>query len=187
MPDTRQDDVTRLLRDASSGNREAVGELLPQVYAELRSLASSYLLRERADHTLQPTALVHEAYMRLVGQRTIGWEDRAQFFGAAATVMRRILVDHARARKAQKRGGGRAKTPLDNAVAAFEERAFDLVALDDALELLASIDQRKIRIVELRFFGGLTVDETAQVVGASVRSVERHWRFTRAWLVSRLS
>lgn len=160
--------------------------LLPVVYDELRSLASMFLGHERANHTLQPTALVHEAYMRLIGQRSVGWKDRAQFFAAAATVMRRILVDHARAQKALKRGGGRAQTPLDEAVAVFEERAVDLVALDEALSRLAEMDERKARVVELRFFGGLTVAETAKVVDAPLRTVEREWTLAKAWLKAEL-
>lgn len=174
--------MVRLLHEAGAGSHDAVGKLLPRVYDELRYLASSYLVRERSDHTLQPTALVHEAYMRLIGQRTIGWKDKAQFLGAAATVMRRILVDHARARKAKKRGGGRSKTPLDLAVAAFEERAFDLVALDEAMERLAALDMRKSRIVELRFFGGLSVQETSRVIDVPLRTVEREWALAKAWL-----
>ena len=187
MSEARTDEFIRLLHEAGVGSHEAVGKLLPRVYDELRLLASSYLGGERTDHTLQPTALVHEAYLRLVGQRTVGWTDRAQFFAAAATVMRRILVDHARARKAKKRGGGQSRTPLDDAVAAFEERAFDLVSLDEALQRLSAIDERKSRIVELRFFGGLTIEDTARVTGVAVRTVEREWTMAKAWLRGELT
>lgn len=176
------DTVVHLLRSVRGGSDGAIDELLPVVYEELRRLASAYLNHERRDHTLQPTALVHEAYLRLVGQRSIGCEDRTQFFAAASTVMRRVLVDHARARKAAKRGGGRAKTSLDEALACFEERAYDLIALNDALARLASIDERKSRVVELRFFGGLTVKEVSDVVGAPVRTIEREWTLAKAWL-----
>lgn len=176
------DQVIALLQEATRGSHNAIDRLLPVVYDELRGLAMAYLNRERSDHTLQPTALVHEAYLRLVGQRTVGWEDRTHFFAAASTVMRRILVDHARAKKATKRGGGRAKTPLDDAVAVFEERAYDLVSLNDAPELLAAQDERKSRVVELRFFGGLTVKETSQVLKVPVRTIEREWAMAKAWL-----
>lgn len=181
------DSFVRLLHAAGEGSAAAIDALLPKVYEELRSLASSYLNRERADHTLQPTALVHEAYLRLLGQRTVGWKDRAQFLSAAAIVMRRILVDHARRRNAAKRGGKVARTPLDDAVTGFEERAIDLVALDEALTALTEIDPRKGRIVELRFFAGLTAEEAARIIGVNVRTVEREWTVARAWLRSQLN
>lgn len=181
------EEIVGLLEAAARGSDEAVDQLLPKVYDELRCLASSYLHRERCDHTLQPTALVHEAYLRLIGQRTVGWRDRAQFFYAAATVMRRILVDHARARNAIKRGGNWRKTALDDAVTMLEERAVDLVSLDEALVRLAELDERMSRIVELRFFGGLTVEETSGVMEMSVRTVEREWTMAKAWLRGELN
>ncbi len=180
-------DVTQLLEAARSGSTDAVNQLLPLVYDELRRIATDYLSHERSDHTLQPTALVHEAYLRLVNQRTAGWNDRAQFFGVAAKAMRRILVDRARMHKAAKRGGGAAKLELDEAVANFEERAMDLVALDEALEKLAEIDERKARVVELRFFGGLTAPEAAKVLDCPLRTIERDWTLAKAWLRAEIS
>ncbi len=179
--------IVDLLHAARHGSREAVEELLPAVYAELCRLALCYLSKERSDHTLQPTALVHEAYLRLVGQRSVGWEDRTQFFAAAATVMRRVLVDHARARNATKRGGGRRRTALDDVVTCFEERAYDLVALNEALERLASMDKRKAQVVELRFFGGLSVEEAAGFIGIPRRTAEREWTLAKAWLRGELN
>lgn len=179
--------IVDLLHAVRHGSREAVDELLPAVYAELRRLAMCYLSKERSDHTLQPTALVHEAYLRLVGQRSVGWEDRTQFFAAAATVMRRVLVDHARARNATKRGGGRRRTALDDVVTCFEERACDLVALNEALERLAAMDERKAQVVELRFFGGLSVAEAAGFIGIPRRTAEREWTLAKAWLRGELS
>jgi RNA polymerase sigma factor (TIGR02999 family) len=177
-----QEEVSRLLQEAAEGRAAAVDELFPLVYGELRRLASAYLNRERAGHTLQTTALVNEAYLKLADQRRAGWKTRAQFLGIAAQAMRRILVDHARARKAAKRGGGQGNIQLDETVTAFEERAVDLVALDAALERLRRIDERKARVVELRFFGGLTVEETADVLGIGLRTVDREWVTARAWL-----
>lgn len=182
MSDSATDDILRLARAVNAGSRDAIDQLLPRVYEELRGIAVNFLRSERNDHTLQPTALVHEAYLRLLNQRSVGWEDRTHFFAAAATVMRRILVDHARAHKAAKRGGGRRRTALDDAVALFEKRALDLVGLDQALEKLGKIDERKSRIVELRFFGGLTVDETSKVLDIRRRTVEREWTLAKAWL-----
>lgn len=176
-----------LLQAARRGSSGAVDQLLPIVYEELRGLASAFLFRERNDHTLQPTALVHEAYMRLVGQREVGWEDRTHFFAAAATVMRRVLVDHARAKKAIKRGGDRKRTSLDEAVTRFEDRAYDLLGLNEALDRLAAVDKRKARIVELRFFGGLTVAETSTVLGTTTRTIEREWTLAKAWLRGELT
>ena len=176
------DDVTPLLQAASLGSREAVDQLLPLVYDELRGLAADYLHRERTDHTLQATAIVHEAYLRLVNQQSVGWKDRSQFFAVAAKVMRRILVDHARAHRAAKRGGGKKKTEFDDAFALFQQRAGDLLGLDEALKRLATVDERKSRVVELRFFGGLTVEETSRVLDVPLRTVERDWTFAKAWL-----
>jgi len=180
------DEVTDLLRSVGNGSRDAVDKLLPLVYDELRRIASDYLHRERCDHTLQPTAIVHEAYLRLVNQNSVGWRDRTQFFAVAAKIMRRILVDHARSRRAAKRGGGRHRTEFDDAFAVFEERAIDLVALDELLSELAELDERKARAVELRFFGGLSVEETSRVLDVPLRTVERDWTFSKAWLKSKL-
>lgn len=175
-------DVTKLLADWSHGDREALDKLMPLVYAELRRVASHYLRRERAGDTLQTTALVHDAYLRLVDQKDVHWENRAHFFSIAAEAMRRILVEHARRHRAAKRGGGACKVSLDEAVGWPEQRAVDLVALDDALTSLTAIDSQKSRIVELRFFGGLTMEEIAQVLGVSLATVERGWHIAKLWL-----
>jgi RNA polymerase sigma factor (TIGR02999 family) len=180
-------DVTRLLEAAAGGSRSAIDELLPVVYEELRRMAAAQLNSERAEHTLQATALVHEAYLKLVDQRTAGGTSRAQFFGVAAQAMRRVLVDHARGRGRVKRGGGRGKTALDEAVVMLEERAEDLVALDEALGRLAAIDPQKGRVVELRFFAGFSAQETADLLGLSLRTVERDWTMARAWLRGQVS
>ncbi len=179
--------VTQLLADWRNGDHSALNQLLPLVYDELRRLANSYLNRERPDHTLQATALVHEAYLRLVDQRGTSWENRAHFFGVAASLMREILVDHARRRNAAKRGGAVRDLPLDEAVGFFEERDVNLVALDEALNHLAAIDPQKSRTVELRFFGGLTARETAEVLGVSLTTVEREWRMAKVWLLREIS
>lgn len=176
-------DVTQLLLDWRDGNKEALDKLIPLVYDELRRLADHYLRRERPDHTLQATALVHEAYFRLVDQRNVDWQNRAQFFGIAAGLMRRILLEHARSHRAAKRGGDKQKLSLDEAMGLSKERDVDLVALDEALDLLAALDPRQSRIVELRFFGGLTIEETAEVLGVSPITVHREWRVTKAWLL----
>ncbi|MGI8481347.1 MAG: sigma-70 family RNA polymerase sigma factor [Chthoniobacterales bacterium] len=175
-------DITLILSEWSAGNAEAAERLMPLVYQELRRLARQHLQRERSDHTLQPTALVHEAYLRLVDQSRVSWQNRAQFFGVAAQLMRRILVDHARAHAAEKRGGNVEYVLLDEAAAPAEERPVNLLALDDALTQLASLDSRKSRIVELRFFGGLTVEETAEAMGLNSATVRRDWTFAKAWL-----
>lgn len=177
-----QHDVTRLLIRLTDGDDGALGELLPLVYAELRRLAASYLRRERPDHTLQPTALVHEAYLRLVDQTQARWQNRAHFLGVAAQMMRRILVDHARGHRAEKRGGDFQILSLDENIDVSGERAADLVALDEALKRLAELDPQKSRVVELRFFGGLSVEETAEVLGVSAPTVKRQWRMAKAWL-----
>jgi RNA polymerase sigma factor (TIGR02999 family) len=171
---------------AASGSKSAVDQLLDVVYDELRRLAQGYLDRERPEHTLQATALVHEAYLKLVSQQSVGFRDRAAFFGAAATVMRRILVDHARAKRREKRGGDAVRIVLDEALAVFQEGADDLSSLDEALTALAALDQRKARLVELRFFAGVSMAETAQMLGISLRSAERDWTLARAWLRSHL-
>ena len=182
MATASQHEVTRLLIRLTEGEGAVLDDLLPLVYAELRRLAASYLRRERAGHTLQPTALVHEAYLRLIDQTQVHWQNRAHFFGVAAQMMRRILVDHARSQQAEKRGGDYQKLSLDENIDVSGERAADLVALDEALERLAEIDPAKSRVVELRFFGGLSVEETAQVLGVSAPTVKRQWRMAKAWL-----
>ena len=174
--------VTRLLESCREGDAAALEQLMPLVYDELRGLAGRQLSRERIDHTLQATALVNEAFLKLVDQRNQSWQNRGHFLCVAAMAMRRILVNHAHAKKAAKRGGGRARVTLDEGAALFEERAEDLLALDTALTKLARVDDTKRQLVELRFFGGLTADEAAEVMGVSTRTVERQWRLARAWL-----
>ncbi|MGZ5004604.1 MAG: sigma-70 family RNA polymerase sigma factor [Chthoniobacterales bacterium] len=174
--------VTRMLIDWSGGDREAPARLMPLVYEELRQLARQYLQRERPDHTLQATGLVHEAYLRLVDQSTTTWQNRAHFFGVAAQIMRRILVDYARAHRAEKRGGGWDKLALDEASTPLPERGVDLIALDDALKDLLVLDPRQSQIVELRFFGGLTNEEIGEVLDVSPTTVKRDWRMAKAWL-----
>lgn len=181
------EDVTQLLKDWNSGNKEALDQLLPAVYNELRRLARQHLRRERPDHTLQSTELVHEAYLRLVDQERVSWQNRAHFYGVAAQMMRRILVDHARHRLSEKHGGAREKLSLDEAIHWSEKRNWDLVALDDALNQLASLDERKSRIVELRFFAGLSVEEIAQALGISPATVMRDWALAKAWLMREMS
>lgn len=175
-------EVTQLLIRWSNGHGEALTELTPLVYHELRRLANHHLRRERPDHTLQPTALVHEAYLRLIDQTTVRWQNRAHFFGIAANLMRQILVNHALSRKAAKRGGTAVKLTLDEAVAVAKQPSVDLVALDDALGQLAVLDAQQGRIVELRFFGGLTIEETAEVLRISPTTVKREWTMAKAWL-----
>jgi len=184
---TDQHEVTQILQEWNDGSAEAPARLMSLVYAELRRLARSYLRREREAHTLQPTALVHEAYLRLVDQTQIAWENRAHFFGIAAQLMRRILVDHARAHSAEKRGGPGVKIQLDEAHFMPEERGDDLLALDEALERLAETDPRMSRVVELRFFGGLSELEAAEVLGVSERTVRRDWQMAKLWLYRELS
>ncbi len=179
---TSQIGITQLLAEASNGEQAALDALVPLVYQELRKLADHYLRQERPDHTLQATALVHDAYLRLVGQTSISWQNRAHFFSVAAQVMRHILVDHARHHNADKRGGGERKLSLDEAVSFFEERDVKLVALDDALNELAKLDEQQARIVELRFFGGLTVEEIAEVLQVTPGTVRHDWRMGKAYL-----
>lgn len=176
------DDLTRILAEAGQGDSGAVERLFPLVYEELRAIASRCLGGERPDHTLQPTALVNEAYLKLVDQRRASWADRGHFFAIAAMAMRRILVNHAKARGRVKRGGGRRPVGLDAGEAILPERSVDLVALDEALTRLAEIDADQAKIVELRFFAGLTVEEVAAVRGVSVRTVHYDWAMARAWL-----
>ncbi len=174
--------VTRLLRNWSYGDENAANELFPIVYDELRRLARRYMRDERPGHTLQTTALIHEAYLRLVDQRSTQWQNRAQFFAVAAQMMRRILVDYARRRAYQKRGGACSNLPLEENAVVAPERGHEIVALDSALERLAGIDARKARVVELRYFGGLEVQEIADVLGISAVTVTRDWKMAKAWL-----
>lgn len=180
--------MTRLLIDWSKGDERAVDELLPFVYQELRRLAAAYMSREREGHTLQPTALVHETYLKLIDQRQVDWKNRAHFFGLAAEIMRRILVNHARDRRAAKRGGEDQKVSLTVAIDSLSSKPdFDVLALNEAMERLAQIDSRKARVVELKFFGGLKTDEIAEVLQISDATVERDWTFARAWLFDALA
>jgi len=179
--------VTQMLVSYGNGDRAVLDALLPLVYDELRVIARSYLRNERANHTLQPTGLVHEAYLRLINQQRVDWRNRAQFFGLAANMMRRILVNHAESRGAQKRGGGINKVPLDEVAVVFEEEPLDLLALNEALLRLETIDKIKSEIVEMKFFGGLTIDEIAEVTKISTASVEREWAFARGWLFKTLT
>jgi len=176
--------ITQLLVDWGEGDRAALEKLMPLVYSELRRLASNYLRRERVGHTLQPTALVNEAYLKLIDQRNAKWQNRAQFFGISAQLMRRILVDHARQRQAAKRGGlEQQRLSITSVEAAMvQEPAVDLLALNEALDELAEMDAQQSRIVELKFFGGLSIEETAEVLGVSHATVERDWKMARAWL-----
>ena len=175
-------DVTCILLAIEQGDPKAAERLLPLVYEELRRLAAGYLLRERRDHTLEPTALVHEAYLRLIDQRQVNWKNRAQFVGLAAVMMRRILVNHARDRAAEKRGGDMQKVPLSDVDEAGTPQDVDVLVLHVALDQLGAIDPRKSRIVELKFFGGLTTNEIAEVLQLSPATIERDWSFARAWL-----
>ncbi|HEX4950321.1 MAG TPA: sigma-70 family RNA polymerase sigma factor [Blastocatellia bacterium] len=175
-------EVSQLLTEWGRGDQEALERLMPLVYDELRRLASRHLRRERPDHTLQTTALVHEAYLALVGQRHANWQNRAQFFAIASQLMRRILVDYARSHRATKRGGDYIKLSLDEAVALSDEKSADLLALDEALDRLATVDPQQSRVVELRVFGGLSVEETAAALDISPRTVKREWSMAKAWL-----
>jgi RNA polymerase sigma-70 factor (ECF subfamily) len=181
------DNVTLLLRKWSEGDVNALGELTPLVYDELHRLAHQHMRREKAGHILQTSALINEAYLRLVDQPQIHWENRAHFFGIAARLMRRILVDEARKRDAVKRGGSLIQVPLDEANNLAQEQAANVVAIDDALETLEKIDARQSEIVELRFFGGLSIQQTADVLKVSAGTVMRDWTFARAWLRQQMS
>lgn len=178
----QRNNVTRLLMDWSKGDAAAGDQLMPLVYDELRRMARRYMRAEDAAHTLQPTALVHDAYLRLIDQSRVQWQNRAHFFGVAAQIIRRILVDHARSRNRLKRGGPALKVTLNEDVIAAEQVDVDLVGLDDALERLAAMDARQSRIVELRFFGGLSIEETAEILNISPATVKREWTMARAWL-----
>lgn len=183
MDQRRKGGVTQILQDWAKGDAQALDRLMPIVYGELRHLAGRYLRRERPDHTLQATALVHEAFLRLIDQRDVSWQNRAHFFGVAAQLMRRILVDYARRHHAAKRGGAAIKVSLSDVVIAAKEEPDELVALDDALSRLAALDPRQGRIVELRVYGGLSVEETGHVLGISPATVKREWATAKAWLV----
>jgi RNA polymerase sigma factor (TIGR02999 family) len=176
------ENVTRLLAEWSEGNQQALEELLPMIYNELRRLAHNFLYHERPGHTLQTTALVHEAYLKLIDQRDARWQNRAHFFAIAAQAMRRILIDSARRHTAAKRGGGGDKVSLDEAENISFEVDSGLIALDEALDELAELDPQQSRIVELRYFGGLTIEETAEVMGLSPATIKREWAMARAWL-----
>ena len=175
--------ITRLLEQWSNGDAEVLDDLMPLVYLELRRQASGYLRRERPNHTLQPTALINEAYLKLIGQRDVKWQNRAHFFAFAAQAMRHILVDYARERKREKRGGAPENLPLDEALTIVsQEKSIDLVALDEALSKLAAFDERQAKVVELRYFSGLSIEETAEVLQASNVTIRRDWNMAKAWL-----
>jgi RNA polymerase sigma-70 factor (ECF subfamily) len=179
--------VTQLLKAWGNGEQQALEQLIPLVYTELHRLAHRYMDRERKTHTLQPTALVHEAYERLIDLKHVSWQNRAHFFGVSAQLMRRILVDYARSRRYSKRGGEWRQVPLNEAVALFRDRQTDIVALDDVLRTLADIDARKSRVVEMRFFGGLSIKEVAEVLNVSQETVLRDWRLAKVWLLRELN
>jgi RNA polymerase sigma factor (TIGR02999 family) len=180
-------EVTHLLLEMKRGNKEAEGMLIPLVYKELHRLAAAYLRREAPGRSLQPTALVHEAYLRLTDMKDVDWQNRSHFFAVSATVMRRILVDHARASHARKRGDGWDAVSLNEAILPSPERAPEILALDEALTRLGSLDERQAKIVELRFFAGMNEEETGEVLGISSRTVKRDWRIAKAWLFKELS
>lgn len=186
MATPSREEVTDLLNDWSTGDHEALNKLMPLVYDELHRLASRYLRHERPGHTLQTTALVHEAYLKLVDQKNANLQNRVQFFAVAAQVMRHVLVDYARSRKAAKRGGDYRRLSLDEAAISSEEKDADLLVLNEALDNLAAIDPQQSRVVELRVFGGLTVEDTAKALGISPRTVKREWSMAKAWLHQRI-
>jgi RNA polymerase sigma-70 factor (ECF subfamily) len=179
--------VTDLLIKLSNGKRDVVDELLPIIYDELKRIAANYLRRERSDHTLQPTALVNEAYMKMIDITQVSWQNKAHFVGVAANQMRRILVDHARNHNAQKRGGEFHIMTLNEEIDKADEQSAELIALDDALTELSKLDPIKAKIVELRYFGGLSTDETAEVLDVAPITVKRHWKMAKAWLYGELS
>jgi RNA polymerase sigma factor (TIGR02999 family) len=180
------EDVTQLLLAWSGGDQEALGRLIPLVEDELRRLAHAYMAGERPGHTLQTTALLNEAYLRLVDSQRVRWQNRAHFFAVSAQLMRRVLVDFARARRREKRGGDRVQVSLDEALDVSQRRDPDLIALDDALQALAAFDERKSKVVELRFFGGLSVEETAEALGVAPITVLRDWKMAKVWLYREL-
>ena len=179
--------ITKLLLDWRNGDSEALDRLMPLVYEELRRMANNYMRNERRGHTLQTSALVNEAYLRLVDHENIAWQNRAHFFGVAAQAMRRILVDHARTRNYQKRGGAAQQVSLDDAATLADGRPAELIALDEALDELAKIDPRKCRVVELRYFGGLSIEETAEALGVSIPTVVRDWNTAKVWLMREMT
>jgi RNA polymerase sigma-70 factor, ECF subfamily len=179
---SRRGEVTGLLLEYAQGSQEAADKLIPVVYQELKRLARDYMRRENPSHTLQTTALVHEAYLKLVRQKDVNWQGRAHFIGVAAQLMRRILIDHAKGRLRGKRGGERVVVPLNEALTFSPERSHELLKLDEALERLSKLDARQSRIVELRFFGGLSIEETAEFLGISQKTVKRDWSVAKAWL-----
>lgn len=187
MQSASPQEITALLTAWSGGQPDALEQLMPLVYDELRRIAHRHLGRERIGHTLQSAALVNEAYLKLVGERQMNWQNRAHFFAVAAQMMRLILVDYARARNRDRRGGGAQRVSLDDALAVANEQSADLVVLDDALKALAAFDERKSRVAELRFFGGLSVEETASALDVSAVTVMREWRLAKAWLYRELS
>jgi RNA polymerase sigma factor (TIGR02999 family) len=180
-------DVTNLLIDWNQGDQSALDRLIPVIYDELHRLAARYMSHEGPGHTLQSTAVVHEAYLKLIDQQRVHWQNRAQFFAVAAQVIRRILVDHARAAHASKRGGGARKLTLDENIGVMESRDLDVVALDDAMAALAQFDPQQSRVIELRFFAGLTIEETAEALGVSPATVKRDWVTAKAWLFNELN
>lgn len=179
---SRTQQITRMLREWSDGNQAVLEELMPLVYKELHAQAARYLRREREGHTLQTTALIHETYLKLIDQREVNWENRAHFFAIAANLMRRILVDHARTKKREKRGGGNTNLPLEAAALAVAEKNVDLLALDEALNRLGKIDERQVQVVELRYFSGLSLEETATALGISRSTAAEDWAMAKAWL-----
>ncbi|MBK9216038.1 MAG: sigma-70 family RNA polymerase sigma factor [Chloracidobacterium sp.] len=181
------EDVTQLLFDWSNGDKDAIDKLLPIVYGELRQVAANLIKNERADHTLQPTALVHEAYLKLISQSDVHWDSRVQFFAFSARIMRNILVDHARSKLREKRGGQQQKIALDELVFASKEKSNELIELDEALLELAKFDERKCRIIELRYFGGLSLEEIGKVLKIAVATIRRDMRFAEAWLYNEMS
>ena len=187
MPNASTGQVTDLLVAWRNGDDGALERLVPLVHAELRRIARRHMAHERDGHTLQPTALVNEAYLRLVDARQVQWQDRAHFFAMSSRLMRRVLVDAARARAYQKRGAGATNVTLDEERMGTKARAADVIALDDALTVLASIDQRKCQVVEMRYFGGLSIEETAEALGVSVRTVKRDWTMAKLWLIRELT
>lgn len=182
-----QHEVTRILHDWSGGDPAAPERLMPLVYDELRRLARTFLARERGGHTLQPTALVHEAYVRLVDQTRVNWQNRAHFYGIASSMMRRVLIDHARAHVTEKRGGAAVRLSIDDVDIPVGQRAAGLLALDEALERLAQMDGRKCKVVEMRFFGGMSDEEIAEALSVTTRTVLRDWKTARLWLFRELS
>lgn len=187
MPDEVQHRVTELLQAWGQGEQSALNKLMPLIYQELRRLARRYMRQENPAHILQTTALVNEAYLRLTDSRRLHWKNRAHFFAICAQLMRQILVDYARSYRSRKRGGGMVQGALNEALIPSDERDVDLVALDDALKALSQVDERKSRVVELRFFGGLSVAETAEVLNVSQETIARDWRLARAWLLKEMS